>query len=95
MKTDIDSYVHLYEISDSDDEDYENDDYLNLLAECQKSLWLSMKNKDSDGKSKSKKLKKRKRLSIKQMKKAKSEYCNFNDSKIEINSNEDILQQAL
>lgn len=90
MKTDMDSYVHLYEISDSDD-DLEDEDCLQLLAECQKSLNLSMKRRESECKSKGKKIKKRKRVSLKQMKKAKSEYCEVAQNGIEINSNEDIL----
>lgn len=48
MKTDTDSYVHLYEMSDSEDEDLQNDDCLTILAECQKSLNLSMKRRESE-----------------------------------------------
>lgn len=74
MKTDIDSYVHHYEMSDSDNEDFDKDDCLNIIAACQKSLNWGIQSRDSENKFANKKVKKRKRLSFKKVKKAASQY---------------------
>lgn len=73
MKTDIDSYAHFYELSESDEDDSSEEDALELLAKCQRSLSMSFKKSESEIKNKPKKCKKKKaRLSMKHFKKVKS-----------------------
>jgi len=88
MQTDIDSYVHLYELSDSED-DLDDEDYLDKLAECQKSLAGSLKKRNSDGKQRVKKTKKR--LSINRSKKIRSVYVKSNTN-LEVNEADSIFQ---
>lgn len=64
MSTDTDSYAHLYEFSDSDDESSE-ENLLDVLLQCHRTLSLSSKKSSSEIKKKVKKTKKRGRLSMK------------------------------
>lgn len=74
MSTDINSYIQFYEMSDSE-EDLSDDDCLDLLAQCQKSLSLSaQKSEPPKGKPKKLRKKKSKRISLKGLKKHRSEY---------------------
>lgn len=75
MKTNMESYVHHYEISDSDS-DIDDENYLDMLVEAQKSLSASMKRKSESVRSK--KLKKKK-VSLKKCKKHRSHMAGEQD----------------
>jgi hypothetical protein len=74
MSTDTDSYAHLYEYSDSDEDSI--DEGLDVLLKCQRSMSMSMK-KIPEKKVKSKG-KKKNRVSLKNIKKVKSAWVNSN-----------------
>ena len=80
MKTDINSYVHHYEISDSDDENFDEDNWLNILAAWQKSLNWGMQKSVSDSSTINRK--KKKRVSLKKMKKNPSLYVQSSDNNL-------------
>jgi hypothetical protein len=70
MKTDMESYVHYYEMSD-DDLELDDDSYLDMLASAQRTFNASLqKNKSAPSKLK----KRKKKLSLKKCKKFKSQY---------------------
>lgn len=70
MNTNTDSYAHLYDIPDDDDEDSQEDP-LDVILKCNKSLTLGLKKSISEPKNKLKKKKKTKR-SFKHIKKVSS-----------------------
>ena len=78
MKTDMDSYIHYYDMSESDS-DLDDDMYLDMLAQAQRSLSTHMQKKKSQPKKKVEKRKKR--ISYRKCKKIKSE-CFKRSSKI-------------
>ena len=78
MKTDMDSYIHYYDMSESDS-DLDDDMYLDMLAQAQRSLSTHMQKKKSQPKKKVEKRKKR--ISYRKCKKIKSE-CFKHSSKI-------------
>lgn len=66
MKTDMDSYVHFYDMSDDDEDD---EDFLNKLADAQRSLTESLQKRNSMT---TKNKKKKKRILLKKCKKVQS-----------------------
>lgn len=74
MGTDTESYAHLYEFSESDEDSIEEDP-LDIFVKCQRSMSMSLQKRESDTKTKKKtKGKKKVRTSLKNMKKVKSVY---------------------
>jgi hypothetical protein len=63
MSTDTDSYAHLYDFSDSGDDSSE-EDLLDVLLQCQRTLSKSFKNTNSEDKKKVKKTRKRGKLGL-------------------------------